>query len=72
VRPFPEYDAKLSRYSYLVSLLPDQIVADLGINFKTLERSIASYTPVRKGGEDSGLLISQRWDERTLLMIFVS
>lgn len=65
VRPFPEYDAKLSRYSYLVSLLPDQIVADLGINFKTLERSIASYTPIRKGGEDSGLLISQRWDERT-------
>ena len=36
VRPFPEYDARLSRYSYLVSLLPDQIVADLGINFKTL------------------------------------
>jgi phytoene dehydrogenase-like protein len=65
VRPFPEYDAKLSRYSYLVSLLPDQIVMDLGINFKTLERSIASYTPVRKGGEDSGLLVSQRWDERT-------
>lgn len=65
VRPFPEYDARLSRYSYLVSLLPDQIVADLGINFKTLERSIASYTPYKKGDRDSGLLISQRWDERT-------
>ena len=26
VKPFPEYDARLSRYSYLVSLLPDQIV----------------------------------------------
>ena len=26
VKPFPEFDAKLSRYSYLVSLLPDQIV----------------------------------------------
>ena len=37
VRPFPEFDARLSRYSYLVSLLPDQIVTDLGINFKTLE-----------------------------------
>lgn len=67
VRPFPEYDARLSRYSYLVSLLPDQIVSDLGINFKTLERSIASYTPYRKNGKDSGLLISQRWDERTAL-----
>jgi len=65
VRPFPEYDARLSRYSYLVSLLPDQIVADLGINFKTLERSIASYTPYIKGGQHAGLLISQNWDERT-------
>jgi phytoene dehydrogenase-like protein len=65
VKPFPEFDARLSRYSYLVSLLPDQIVADLGINFKTLERSIASYTPSSKAGKDSGLLISQNWDERT-------
>ena len=65
VRPFPEYDARLSRYSYLVSLLPDQIVADLGIKFKTLERSIASYTPYAKSGKESGLLISQNWDERT-------
>jgi phytoene dehydrogenase-like protein len=67
VRPFPEFDARLSRYSYLVSLLPDQIVADLGINFKTLERSIASYTPYAKtsNGSDGGLLISQNWDERT-------
>lgn len=65
VRPFLEFDAKLSRYSYLVSLLPDQIVSDLGINFKTLERSIASYTPYAKSGRDQGLLISQNWDERT-------
>lgn len=67
VRPFPEFDARLSRYSYLVSLLPDQIVAELGINFKTLERSIASYTPYSKksDGSDGGLLISQNWDERT-------
>ena len=67
VRPFPEFDARLSRYSYLVSLLPDQIVADLGINFKTLERSIASYTPYlnKKSTKDGGLLISQNWDERT-------
>jgi phytoene dehydrogenase-like protein len=27
VRAFPEFDARLSRYSYLVALLPDQIVA---------------------------------------------
>ena len=67
VRPFPEFDARLSRYSYLVSLLPDQIVSELGINFKTLERSIASYTPYsnRASGTASGLLISQNWDDRT-------
>jgi phytoene dehydrogenase-like protein len=29
VRAFPEFDARLSRYSYLVALLPDQIVSDL-------------------------------------------
>jgi len=65
VKPFPEFEARLSRYSYLVSLLPDQIVSDLGINFRTLERSIASYTPYSKAGQDAGLLISQNWDDRT-------
>jgi phytoene dehydrogenase-like protein len=45
VKPFPEYEVDLSRYSYLVSLLPDQIVSDLGIRFKTLDRAVASYTP---------------------------
>ena len=65
VKTFPEYDAHLSRYSYLVSLLPDQIVADLGINFTTIGRSIASYTPYQRGGTDAGLLISSDWDEAT-------
>ena len=65
VKPFPEYDARLSRYSYLVSLLPDQIVADLGINFRTLERSVSSYTPYQREGRDDGLLVSAEWDEKT-------
>ncbi len=65
VKPFPEYDARLSRYSYLVSLLPDQIVADLGIHFKTLERSVASYTPYHRDGRDDGLLVSAEWDKTT-------
>jgi len=65
VKPFPEYDARLSRYSYLVSLLPDQIVADLGINFKTLERAVSSYTPYQREGREDGLLISTSWDEPT-------
>ena len=65
VKPFPEYDARLSRYSYLVSLLPDQIVNDLGINFQTLGRSVASYTPYQRDGKYDGLLISTDWDEAT-------
>jgi len=64
-KPFPEYDARLSRYSYLVSLLPDQLIVDLGINFKTLERSVSSYTPYHRDGRDDGLLISSSWDEKT-------
>ena len=65
VKPFPEYDANLSRYSYLVSLLPDQIVSDLGINFKTLGRAVASCTPYHREGRDDELLVSTEWDETT-------
>lgn len=65
VKPFPEYEARLSRYSYLVSLLPDQIVDDLGIRFRTLERSVVSCTPYRRAGADDGLLVASVWDETT-------
>lgn len=65
VRPFPDYDARLSRYSYLVSLLPDQIVSDLGMNFRTLERPVASYTPYHRDGRDDGLLVASEWDTAT-------
>ena len=59
---FKGVEAKLSRYSYLVSLLPDQIVRDLELNFETIGREISSFTPT---SDDRGLLISRRWDERT-------
>lgn len=65
VKPFPDYDARLSRYSYLVSLLPDQIVADLGIRFTTLARSVSSYTPYQKESREDGLLVSADWDDAT-------
>jgi phytoene dehydrogenase-like protein len=45
--------------------MPDQIVADLGINFTTIGRPIASYTPYERGGRDDGLFISSEWDEPT-------
>jgi len=65
VRAFPDFDARLSRYSYLVSLLPDQIVHDLGLQFKTISRKVASYTPYNDKGIDQGLYVSRIWDEKT-------
>ena len=62
VRAFPEFDARLSRYSYLVALLPDQIVSDLGLNFVTVPRTVSSYTPDLNG---AGLYISRQWDQAT-------
>lgn len=65
VRAFPEFDANLSRYSYLVSLLPEKIISDLGINFKTISRKVASYTPYHHEGKNQGLHISRVWDDKT-------
>jgi phytoene dehydrogenase-like protein len=45
--------------------LPDQIVADLGINFHTRSRQISSYTPYHRNGVDDGLRVSSQWDEAT-------
>ncbi|GAA4987311.1 NAD(P)/FAD-dependent oxidoreductase [Actinopolymorpha pittospori] len=56
---FPGLDARLSRYSYLVSLLPDQIVTDLGLRLELRSRSVASYTPVVRDGGHSGLLVER-------------
>lgn len=42
---FPGVPAQLSRYSYLVSLLPAQIVTDLGLDISLVRRRISSYTP---------------------------
>jgi phytoene dehydrogenase-like protein len=53
VSPFPGVDARISRYSYLVSLLPDPIVRDLGLNLAIRSRRTASYTPV---GDDELLV----------------
>jgi len=45
-KTFPGVDAKLSRYSYLVSLLPAQIISDLELDVKLAPRRYSSYTPV--------------------------
>jgi phytoene dehydrogenase-like protein len=57
-RVFPDYDAHLSRYSYLVSLFPEKIVRDLGLNLELRRRATGSFTPYRKNGRHAGLLLS--------------
>ncbi|GGZ01022.1 phytoene desaturase family protein [Streptomyces poonensis] len=56
-RPFPGVDARLSRYSYLVSLLPRKIVRELGLDFRLRQRTVSSYTPAMRDGRPTGLLV---------------
>ncbi|MGW2436379.1 phytoene desaturase family protein [Streptomyces goshikiensis] len=56
-RPFAGLDARLSRYSYLVSLLPPKIVRELGLRFEVRRRSVSSYTPAERDGRPGGLLV---------------
>ncbi|MBA3354315.1 MAG: NAD(P)/FAD-dependent oxidoreductase [Blastocatellia bacterium] len=67
---FPDYDAHLSRYSYLVSLFPQKIIDDLGLDLELRRREIASYTPHARNGRHGGLLlsnISEAQSRRSLL-----
>jgi phytoene dehydrogenase-like protein len=43
---FPGVDARLSRYSYLVSLLPRQVIGDLDLDVRLIRRRYSSFTPV--------------------------
>ena len=60
-RAFPGVDVRLSRYSYLVSLLPTKIVKDLGLRLELRGRRYASYTP----HGDTGLLVDGEDEGRT-------
>ena len=57
-RVFPDYDAYLSRYAYLISMLPGVILDELGVAFETRRRSIASFTAYERDGAARGLVIS--------------
>lgn len=59
-RPWAGVDARLSRYSYLVSLLPHQVMADLNLDIRLAERSVASFTPWKHDGINGGLLVEQQ------------
>jgi phytoene dehydrogenase-like protein len=57
-RLFPDFDARISRYAYLVSLLPEKIIRDLGLKIELRTRATASFTPYLRNGHHSGLLLS--------------
>ena len=45
---FPDYEARLSRYSYLVSLFPEKIIRDLGLNLELRTARDWIVHPVRE------------------------
>ena len=70
---FPGVDARLSRYSYLVSLLPQTIIRDLKLDIRLARRRYSSYTPLpghrhrparrhRRRGGDGRVLRRDRGD----------
>ena len=59
VQAFDGVGVRLSRYSYLVSLLPARIVDDLGVSVRLAGRRFSSYTPDPATEGRSGLLIGR-------------
>ncbi len=57
--PFPGVDVQLSRYAYLVSLLPDALASDLGLRLRLASRRVSSYTPTNRRGRAEGLFIGR-------------
>src|SRR5690348_3241614 len=45
-RLFPEFDARVSRYSYLVSLFPAALLRNLGVSVELRPRRVAAYPPL--------------------------
>ena len=64
--PFPGVDARLSRYAYLVSLLPALIVGELGLPLRLVRRDVSCYTPDPRAGGARGLLVDTRDPTATL------
>jgi phytoene dehydrogenase-like protein len=69
-RVFPDFDARLSRYSYLVSLFPEKIIRDLGLRLELRRRAVGSFTPYVRNGQHSGLLLSNVDEERSRRSMF--
>src|SRR5947199_6840010 len=63
---FPDYDAWLSRYSYLVSLFPDRIIRELDLKIELRRRATGSFTPYQISGRHNGLLLSNVSEEQNI------
>ncbi|WP_210502660.1 phytoene desaturase family protein [Nocardioides xinjiangensis] len=63
--PFAGRPVRLSRYSYLVSLMPEQLMADLDLDVRLASRTTASYTPWTRGERTGGLLVERPEGEAT-------
>jgi phytoene dehydrogenase-like protein len=57
---FDGVEVRISRYSYLVSLLPARIVDDLGAAVCLARRQFSSYTPEPVSGGRAGLLVGRQ------------
>ena len=62
---FEGLDARLSRYSYLVSLLPRKIMDDLGLDLTLVRRRYSSYTPAPGHPDGAGLLVDNHDEAAT-------
>jgi phytoene dehydrogenase-like protein len=57
---FDGVEVRVSRYSYLVSLLPARIIDDLGAAVRLARRQFSSYTPEPVSGGRAGLLVGRQ------------
>ncbi|MCW2815323.1 MAG: hypothetical protein JWN84_2778 [Nocardioides sp.] len=62
---FPGLPTRLSRYSYLVSVMPEQLMADLQLDVTLSSRRTASYTPTLRGGVPGGLMVERNERDAT-------
>ena len=67
---FQGIDARLSRYSYLVSLLPRQVISDLGLDVRLVRRRFSSYTPVPR--DPARALLVDTGDEQATAAAFAA
>jgi phytoene dehydrogenase-like protein len=62
---FPGLGPRLSRYSSLISLMPETLMKDLELDVELRARTTSSYTPYLRDGRAGGLLVERPEGEAT-------